>query len=129
MIESEIEKLVHVLKQQAEVFLLDAKEFYPFGTYMNIKDEIVPVGAYTTEEHPQSQDVIELLEKGFTKRIQNGECKIGAIALDIYINENNEKYDAIEVRFFETGKEVYKKHFRYVIKETCVKFYPYQNIS
>ena len=123
MIESEIEKLIDVLKPQAEVFLLDAKEFYPFGTYINMKDEIVPVGAYTGEEHPPSQDVIDLLERGFTKKLQNEECKIGVIALDIYINEYNEKYDAIEVRFFEPGKEVYKKHFRYLIKDTCVEFY------
>jgi hypothetical protein len=124
MIESEIEKLVRVPKQQAEIFLLDAKEFYPFGTYINMKDEIVPVGAYTGEdEHPLSQDVIDLFEKGFIKKIQNGECKIGAIALDIYINENSEKYDAIESRFFEHGKEVYKKYFRYSIKDMRVEFY------
>ena len=123
MIESEIEKLARVLKQQAEIFLLDAKEFYPFGTYINAKDEIVPVGAYVGEEHPPSQDVIDLLERGVTKKMQNRECKMGAIALDIYINENNEKHNAIEIRFFEPGKEVYKKHFRYLIKDTCVEFY------
>ncbi len=61
MIESEIEKLARVLKQQAEAFLLDAREFYPFGTYINMKDEIVPFGAYTGEdEYPPSQDVIDL---------------------------------------------------------------------
>jgi hypothetical protein len=123
MIESEIEKLVRVLKQQAEAFLLDAREFYPFGTYINMKDEIVPVGAYTGKEHPPSQDVIDVLERGFAKKLQNGECRIGAIALDISVIENDKKYDAIEVRFFEPGKVVYKQYFRYLIKDTCVEFY------
>ncbi len=26
---------------QAETFLLDAHEFYPFGTYINMEDEII----------------------------------------------------------------------------------------
>lgn len=122
MIESDIERIVQVIKQQAELFLLNAREFYPFGTYINMNDKIVPVGAYPGGEHPASADVIDLLERGYNKKIQNNECKIGAIALDIFINQNGEKYDGIEIRFFEPGKDIYSQVWKYLIKDGYVEF-------
>ncbi len=122
MIESDVEKLIRVLKLQAEAFLLNAKEFYPFGTYISVEDKIVPVSAYLGNNHPASSEVIDSLEKTFILKMQNGESKISAIAIDIVITENNERYDGVEMRFFEAHKDVYKKYFKYLIKDTFVEF-------
>jgi len=115
------DKVAEILKRQATLFLLDAGEFYPFGTCINSTDKVVPVGAYFENDHPLSQEVIELLEKGLIHGVQKGEYKIAALAIDITIRENNVTYDAIETRFFEPGKEVYKKLFKYIIKDDTVE--------
>lgn len=120
--EENIDKVINTLKLQAELFLLDAREFFPFGTYINEKDEIVPVGAYLENDRPPSLEVIELLEKAFNIDIKKGECKIAGIAIDITIKENNGRYDGIEMRFFEQDKEVYKRYLKYRIKENSVDF-------
>src|SRR5580698_474647 len=121
--EKDIHKIITRLKQQAELFLLDAMEFFPFGTYINKKDEIVPVGAYFENDRTPSLEVIDLLEKGLKDHIKKGDCKIAGIAIDVRISENSATYDAIEMRFYEPNKEVYKKYFQYKIKENSVDFF------
>jgi len=117
-----MDKVIHILKQQAEVFLLDAGEFYPFGTYINMQNKIIPVGTYSENDRPSSLDVIDLIEKAFKDNIQKGDCKVAAMAINVSIKENNKSCDAIEMRFFEADKEVYKKYFKYEIKENSVEF-------
>ena len=118
-----INKIINSLKQQAELFLLDAGEFYPFGTYINMKNEIVPVGAYSENDRPLSSELIDLLEKGFKDDIQKGDCKLGALAIDVSVKEDNKVYDALEIRFFEPKTEIYKKYFKYEIKGNSVEFF------
>jgi hypothetical protein len=120
-----VNKVTNTLKLQAELFLLDAGEFFPFGTYINKDSEIVPVGAYVENENdrPPSSEVIELLEKAFNFRIENGECKIAGIAIDINIKENNAIYDGIEMRFFEPDKKIYKRYLKYQINKNSVDFF------
>jgi hypothetical protein len=122
--ENIIDKVVNLLKQQAEVFLLDAGEFYPFGTCINRENEIIPVAAKLENDRPSSLEVIDLLENAFKKGIEKGDYKLASIAIDITIRENNKAYDAIEIRFFESDKEVYKKYLKYEIKENSVNFFP-----
>jgi hypothetical protein len=116
------DQVVEILKQQATLFLLDAGEFYPFGTCLNHSDNVVPVGVYFENDHPSSQEAIESLEKGLIQGVQNGNYKIAALAIDITIIENSTACDAIEIRFFEPDKEVYQKYFKYVVKDDTVEF-------
>src|SRR5471030_1504761 len=116
--EKNFERLENVIKIQAEAFLLDANEFYPFGSYINMKDEIVPVAAYLEGDRPPSAPLIALLEKRFKTDTTN--YKAAAMAIDISININEEIYDAIELRFFEPNKNVFKKHIKYKVKDGCV---------
>jgi len=121
----DVNKVINTLKLQAELFLLDAGEFFPFGTYINKDSEIVPVGACLKNENdrPTSLEVIELLEKAFNFDIETGKCKIAGIAIDITIRENNETYDGIEMRFFEPNKKVYTKLLKYRINRNSVDFF------
>ena len=117
-----INRLINAIKQQAEGFLLEAKEFYPFGTYINKKNEIVPVGVYLGNDYSPSLEIIDLLEKNFKDNIKKGECKIAAIAIDVVIKEKDVNHDAIELRFFVDGRESYKKYLKYEIKQKQVVF-------
>jgi hypothetical protein len=117
-----IEKIVNILKQQAELFLLDAGEFFPFGSCVDFENKIIPVAAYFENDRPSSADVIALLEKTFTGHQEKGDRPLCVLAIDISIKEDNKAYDAIEMRFFEPKKEVYKKYFKYKIKENRVEF-------
>ncbi|MCR8559494.1 hypothetical protein KXD93_17685 [Mucilaginibacter sp. BJC16-A38] len=120
--ESDLEIIIRVLKMQAEAFLLGAKEFYPFGTYINKTGEIVPVGAYLGSDYSPSLPLIDLLEKDFKQGIENNEYKIAAIAVDGSVTEKGIVYDIMEIRFFETDKDIYKKYYKYKINPHSVDF-------
>lgn len=117
------ETLIKIIKQQAEVFLLDAREFLPFGTYINGKNEMVPLGAYIEDvnDRPKSQSLIDMLERGIRTRMNDGECIIGALVFDVLISENQQKFDAIMIRIFENDNFV-EKPFKYYIHENHVEF-------
>lgn len=119
-----IERLIEVIKQQAEVFLLDAGEFFPFGTYINNKNQIVPFSAYIEDinDRPESQPLIDMLEKGIQTRLKNGECVVGALAYDVLIHENQEKCDAVLIRIYDNDKFV-ERCFKYRIHEKNVDFF------
>jgi hypothetical protein len=119
-----IDELLDVTKKQAELFLIDAAEFYPFGTCINKENEVVPIGANLETEHPSSIEVIDLLENAFKKGLNKGDYLLTALAIDVSIKENSESINAIEIRFFEANKDVYKKYFKYVVKDSLVEFFP-----
>ena len=105
------------------MFLLDAGEFYPFGTYIGRENNIVPFSAYIEDENdrPKSQPLIEMLENGIKKRLYEGECLAGALAYDIFIKENGEKFDAVMIHIFD-GDNDYEIPFKYYIHENHVEF-------
>jgi hypothetical protein len=88
-----------------------------------MKDNIVPIGAHLENDYPSSIEVIDLLEKAFKTGTEKGEYKIAGLAIDVTRKKNNETYDAVEMRFYEFGKDVCKKYFRYRIKEHSVEFF------
>ena len=115
--------MVDIIKKQAEVFLLDANEFFPFATYIASDNRNVPVGAKFEDDRTPALEVIDLLERGLKDHIQKGECKIGVIAVDVVRKENNVVYDAIELRFFELNKDIYNNYLKYKVMETYVEFF------
>jgi hypothetical protein len=117
------EILINVIKQQAEMFLLDAGEFFPFGALINKENKIIPTAAYLEDENdgPQSQPLIEMLEESLKRGLANGDYIIGAVAFDILFTENDEKYDAIAIRIYETDA-FSERVFKYYIHENHVEF-------
>lgn len=83
--------------------LEEHKEFHPFGMVIDRSYETYGVSASINEEYPNSQDLITLLEDGFSKELNNGNYLLCAIFFDIYIKETingiEHKNDAIKVRF------------------------------
>jgi len=54
----QIEKLLPVIKEQACLFLLEAGEFYPFGTCIDQNDKFKPVSLYIEHVFPSSSEII-----------------------------------------------------------------------
>jgi hypothetical protein len=117
------ERLINVIKQQAEAFLLDAREFYPFGTYINSKNEVVPFSAYIEEanDRPESQPLIDMLERGIRTRINSGDCITGALAYDVVRTKNHVKFDVMVIRIYENDKFI-ERYFKYDSYEGHVTF-------
>jgi hypothetical protein len=72
----EVEKLTKMIEEQAQLFLLDAGEFYPFGSCINKKDQLKPIGVYFDVENPSSSEVIAVLEMNIRDRIQSGDYNL-----------------------------------------------------
>lgn len=117
------ERLIHAIKQQAEIFLLDAREFFPFGSCVGRENEIIPIAAYIDDkdDRPESQQLIEMLENGINKGLTTGDYITGALAFDSLINEDGKKYDAVMIRIFENDNMI-EKHFKYFVHENRVEF-------
>jgi hypothetical protein len=115
--------LIDAIKKQAELFLLDAGEFFPFATAIGQRNEVIPIGAYIEDENdrPQSQQLIDLLEKGIKKEIAEGRYLIAALAYDAFIYEGEQKFDVIIISFYESDSFV-EKYFKYHIHKDYVEF-------
>ena len=59
------ERLGKAIKLRAEAFLLDAAEFFPFGTYINKIGTLIPCRAYAEDEKRSSE--IDLFDKHITR--------------------------------------------------------------
>jgi hypothetical protein len=101
----DLEKLRDVIIDQAKYFLAKAAEFYPFGAMINREGEVVPLGIKLDNDHPQSQEVIEILEKAIIPKLKNGEAKLAGIGTDVFYKpiDGAERKSAIQVRILEVN--------------------------
>jgi len=123
--ESNEERLINGIIQQAEVFLLDAGEFFPFGSSIDVNNRFIPIGDYLNDkdERPESLPLIALLEKGIKNELENKRYIIAAIAVDGLIKESGRSFDVIQIRFFE-AERTYNILFQYFVEGKKVKFIP-----
>ena len=120
-----IELLKNGIIEQAKYFLQEVGEFYPFGLAINSKGEIVPVGVYFGEEHPDSVIVITELGKVLFNGLKSGEYEIAAMGIDIFVNDNNvnsKKESALEIRIMNNEKLLAKYIVPYIISNNEVIF-------
>ena len=96
----ECEELMGSVVPFAEQMLFQHREFYPFGGAMAPDGTIIAVGGDTGNEHPASQDVITILEKGFQEGARTGKYKATALVIDMLVIPPGKdvKQDAIAVR-------------------------------
>ncbi len=57
-----MDKLIENIINQANAFLNDAGEFYPFGAKLVVNGDVIPVGVYS-DNYTDSQELIRTLEK------------------------------------------------------------------
>ena len=100
------------------MFLLDANEFYPFGVYVNLKNEITPVGVSSENEFPRSIELIDQLERYYSQL----EFLVGVIVNDVLLKQNGIEKNAIELRIWDKRKAVTNKYFNYEIGSNAIVF-------
>jgi len=115
------DRLIKSIKDQAQIFLLDAGEFYPFGCCIDKMNQINSVGVYLENDNPSSSELILLLEKNARTGVESGQYEIAVIVIDVTINENNVDHDAVELRFFEVSCE-YTNYIKYFTYGTHIEF-------
>ena len=111
----ECEALMNALVPFAEQMLSKHREFYPFGGTMSVDGKIAQSASYTGEEHPPSQRLIDLLEKGFRDGAKRHLYKATAIVIDVRTIPpgKKEKQDAVEVRLDHVSGYSVKMLFPY----------------
>lgn len=99
---SEIEKIRDVIIAQAKYFLADAGEFYPFGSILKPNGNIVPIGVYLENDHPDSSEVLQILQNSIEVSLKNGEAIVAGIGLDVLYKPEGglHKSDAIKIVIF-----------------------------
>ena len=109
MAHPDLDELLNALLPLAQQMLAENGEFYPFGSTMTVAGKIVAQGAYTGEEHPKSQPLIELLTQAYRKQALNGEIRAAGICYDVRTIPpgQSEKTDAVCLALeHQTGQSV-----------------------
>jgi hypothetical protein len=98
---------------QAKYFLDNSDEFYPFGSILTNDGEIRPLGAFTGDDFPGSEELINVLEKSIKEGVQNHRYIGGGIAIDVFLTSGiKERINGIEIRLY--NEELLEKcYFRY----------------
>jgi hypothetical protein len=99
MAHADLDRLLNVALEFAQKMLKDRGEFYPFGSSMDLNGKITMDGATTGQEHPPSQELLDILSGSFAKRAEVGELRAAAICADVRVVPPGaeKKTDAISV--------------------------------
>lgn len=100
MAKEELENLMNATLPFAQQMLVEYGEFFPYGSVVTSKGEIVSIGASDGYEHPPSQKLIDLMTENFRAKAKTGEYRATAIAYDVRVTvpSTGLKSDAIAIR-------------------------------
>ena len=121
---TDVETLMNSALPFAERMLSEYGEFLPYGEAMRANGEIVSVGASSGDEHPPSQDLIDILKNGYRESAQSGEYKATALVYDIRTipPSSSEKIDAVAVALDHVDDYSVVVIFPYTLEGTDVSF-------
>jgi hypothetical protein len=99
MAHPDLDQLLNSALAFAQLMLSKHGEFFPFGSSMKVSGEIVMDGAHTGDEHPPSQEVIDLLTRAYKRSAEEGELRAAGICTDVRVVPpgKSHKTDAISV--------------------------------
>ncbi len=109
MANPDLDELLNTLFPFAEQMLAKHGEFYPFGARMEKDGTIAHVAAHTGDEHSPSQEVIDLLARGFRDEALQGKVRAVGICFDVRVIPPNQadETDAVCARLeHENGEAV-----------------------
>ena len=82
MAHPDLDELVSELIPFAQLMLAKAGEFYPSGGTMGTEGDLSRCGAWNGDEHPQSEDLVELFSNSFCLQAAEGRIRASAICID-----------------------------------------------
>jgi hypothetical protein len=99
MAHPELDQLLNSALEFAKQMLSKHGEFFPFGSSIGVAGKITMDGAHSGDEHPPSQELIDLLTKSYEQRAEAGELRAAAICADVRVVPPGKsgKTDAISV--------------------------------
>ena len=83
---ADCEELLNFQLPFAERMLANYGEFIPFGAKLMADGELIAVAGDTGEEHPLSQDVIDLLRNAFLAEANTGAIIATAVTYGVRVN-------------------------------------------
>lgn len=100
MAHPDLDELINVVLPFAQNMLGRHGEFYPFGASKSADGEIANVAAYTEDERPSSNEVVDRLISGFRTQANSNELGAAAVCFDVRVTPPGEpkETDAICVR-------------------------------
>jgi len=99
MAHPDLDDLLNALLPFAQQTLAKHGEFFPFGASVTPTGEIFATGAYEGNEHPPSQQLIDLLTQAFRQEASAGKIRAAAICCGVRAIPpgQTEKTDAIRI--------------------------------
>lgn len=100
-------QLISSVLDQAELFLNDAGEFYPFATAIDQERRVIPMSVFLNDDIPNTIEMVSKLEEVIKDSIQHQQYKCAAIGLDVRITETQYDqqvyFDAVQIRLIQNG--------------------------
>jgi hypothetical protein len=93
----DLDELLTLLFEFAQLMLRQSGEFYPFAAAVKRDGQIQSIGGNTGDEHPLSQDLIVFLAESLKREAAEGKIRASGICTDVRIVPpgGTEKSDAI----------------------------------
>ncbi len=123
MASESLNELMNSLLPFAEQMLREHGAFYPFAAKKTTEGEIVQVGAMGESDHPPSQELIDLLVKGFSREAVDGQLLATGICLDSRFRSSSdaEPTDAICCRLESREGEAIAVYVPYKVSKKLLK--------
>jgi hypothetical protein len=80
MSHADLDELLPILFDFAQLMRSDSGEFYPFAAAMKPEGQVQSIGGYTGDEHPLSRDLIDLLLDSLQRDAADGKIRACGIA-------------------------------------------------
>lgn len=120
---AKVEYLVNEMLPFAEEMLSQHGEFLPYGAALNAQGEVVSIAGHTGDEHPPSQEVIDLLRGGFSAGAREGSFDATALYYDVRIKtSDHEVSDAVAIELDHKDGYSVVVFFPYTIESGEVSF-------
>lgn len=126
----ESEALLNALFPFAEQQLQKYGEFFAFAAVMLTNGQVQMLATFDGDEHPESQQVIDDMEKTFVRGAKNNEYKATALAYMVAVRNPNtgEKEDAICINLDHLKDYSVKIIYPYIVqkkllRKSIVKFF------
>ncbi|PZX91847.1 hypothetical protein DOS84_18675 [Flavobacterium aquariorum] len=123
-IDKTFDDLIDLMLIQAQKFLEELGEFFPYASVLSSEGELSTLGIYNDDDSDfTAKKAIDVFQNNIQKEIENGSVLIGAIGIDVLIKETNE--NAIMVKATEDGIKWHERNFLYTIKDNVVEIEKY----
>lgn len=112
--------LIDLMLLQAQKFLEDMGEFFPYASVLSSNEELSTLGIYNDiDDDFNAKKAIDIFSDNIKKDIDNGNILIGAIGIDVLLNEPNK--NGIMIKATDNGVKWHERVFPYKIQNNIVE--------